>query len=214
MNTSQQHQELNELLPFFANSTLHEVERARVEAHLRACLICRAELAQEHELMHRFRSSDSAQCVAGDGFERVMLRVRGDRSRDLVTAVRWKKRWRGRGLALAAALAGIVFGITQMNSSTKVGDQSFHTLSQDRGQTVGADIIYVAFHPAAAVGAIEAALAAVGGDVVSGPNRDHVLTVRVPSATVAAAVNKLKAHAEVKFVAAAAPDTHTTGVQP
>ncbi len=214
MNTSQQHQELNELLPFFANGTLHKVERARVEEHLGTCFICRAELAHEYELIQRFVTSDSAQCVAGDGFARVMVRVRRDIARDLVTSTSRKPRWRGRGLALAAALAGIVFGITQMYSSTKAGGQSFHTLSHDSGQTVGTDIVYVVFRPAAAETTIEAALSAVDGDVVSGPNRDKVLTVRVPPASVAAAVNKLKAHAEVEFVAAASPDANNTGVGP
>ena len=43
------------------------------------------------------------------------------------------------------------------------------------------------------------------GDVVSGPNRDNVFTVRVPASEVATAVDTLKARSGVKFAAPAAP---------
>jgi hypothetical protein len=215
MNTSQQHQELCELLPFFANGTLHDDERARVAAHLNVCLVCRAELAREYELIHQFRSGANAQRVADDGFERVMSRVRSDASQNVVPTIGSKRRWSGHGLALAAVMAGIVFGITQLYSATtKVSGQRFHTLSQARSQTVGADIVYVVFRPTASVSAINAALAAVDGDVVTGPNRDRVLTVRVPAASVTAAVDKLKARPEIHFVAAAAPATNSPGSGP
>ncbi len=205
MNAS--HQEFSELLPFYANGTLDERERAQLDLHLRACLTCRAELAQEQRLLRAFRSSDSEGRLLDDGFARVMTRVRG-----AVAQPTPRRRWGQRTLrhlarraAMVAVLAAVVLGINHMQGHVGLVDQSFHTLSQDGGRVVGADVLYVAFDTKASMGAINAALAAVHGDVVSGPNRDNVLTVRVPAADVAAAVARLQAHAEVRFAAAAAP---------
>jgi len=208
MHAAQQHQHVSELLPFYANGTLHDTERAEVEAHLRGCLNCRAELAAEQRLLRAFRATDSDERQVDDGFDRVMSRVRGGSTRPSARWQRWGRRTLhhvARRAAMVAVLAGVVVGIAQMQDNAGLVKQTFHTLSQDGGQVVGADVVYVAFDAKASMGAINDALAAVRGDVVSGPNRDNVFTVRVPAAQVAAAVDVLKARAEVRFVAAAAP---------
>lgn len=206
MNAS--HQEFSELLPFYANGTLDERERAQLDLHLRACLMCRAELAQEQRLLRAFRSSDSDSLLLDDGFARVMTRVRGAGAQPTTARRRWGQRALrhvARRAAIVGVLAAVVLGINHMQGHIGQVDQRFHTLSRDGGRVVGADVVYVAFDSKASMGAINAALAAVHGDVVSGPNRDNVLTVRVPVADVAAAVARLQARAEVRFAAAAAP---------
>ncbi len=70
---------------------------------------------------------------------------------------------------------------------------------------VGADVLYVAFDAQAPMAAIQDALAAIQGDVVSGPNRDNVFTVRVPANQLASAVEALKTRDGVRFAAPAAP---------
>ncbi len=202
------HQEFSELLPFYANGTLDERERAQLDLHLRGCLVCRAELAQEQRLLRAFRDSDSEGLLLDDGFARVMTRVRGAAAQPTPLRRGWGQRTLrhvARRAAMVAVLAGVVLGIHHMQGHIGEVDQRFHTLSRDGGSVVGADVLYVAFDTKASMGAINAALAAVHGDVVSGPNRDNVLTVRVPAADVASAVARLQARAEVRFAAAAAP---------
>jgi pilus assembly protein Flp/PilA len=46
---------LQELLPQYAASTLHESVRQRVAAHLAACALCRAELAEWHLIIEDLR---------------------------------------------------------------------------------------------------------------------------------------------------------------
>lgn len=217
MRPSHPHQAFSELLPFFANGTLTAAERTLVAAHLSSCLVCRAELAQEQVLLQALRDSDASERLVDDGFERVMLRVRGA-GQPLSVAARPRRRRATRQLtrrvAAAALLGGVVLGGAQFAGDGNSGPPRFHTLSQDRGQVVGADIVYVIFNPAASVGAIHEALGAVQGDVVSGPNRDHVFSVRVAADGVAAAVSALKSRAEIRFVAAAAPQAEGTGVAP
>ncbi|MCC6709330.1 MAG: zf-HC2 domain-containing protein [Gammaproteobacteria bacterium] len=208
MNASFPHQEFSELLPFYVNGTLGDAERAALDEHLRGCLTCRAELAGEQRLMQAFRSSDAEQQVADDGFERVMARVRGSAAQPPSAWRRWGRRsvqHAVRRVAMVAMLAGVMFGIAHMQGRVGLVEQSFHTLSQDRGSVVGADVLYVAFDAQASMAAIKDALATVKGDVVSGPNRDNVFTVRVPASEVATAVDTLKARSGVKFAAPAAP---------
>lgn len=208
MNASHQHQEISELLPFYANGTLVGSERERIEGHLRGCLVCRAELAEDQALLRAFRGADNDDRLVDDGFDRVMSRVRGSTARPTPGWRRWGQRTLrhvARRGAMVAVLAAVAFGIAQMQGNAGFVKQSFHTLSQDRGTVVGADVLYVAFDPKASMGAINEALAAVRGDVVSGPNHENVFTVRVPAAEVAMAVDTLKARAEVRFAAAAAP---------
>ena len=208
MKASLLHQEFSELLPFFANGSLSGTEYARVAAHLGSCLVCRAELGQEHILLQALGHSDAAEHRVDDSFERVMMRVRGEAAPLPVAARPWGRRvvyHHCRRLAVAALFAGVVFGVAQLVGDGGSNEPRFHTLSLDRSHVVGADIVYVIFNPAASVGAIHAALAAVQGDVVSGPNRDHGFTVRVAADGAAAAVSALRTRAEVHFVAAAAP---------
>lgn len=209
MNASLSHQEVSELLPFYVNGSLDDAERTQLDAHLRGCLTCRAELAGEQRLMQAFRRTDSDRQQVDDGFERVMARVRGSGAQPSQPA--WR-RWGRRGLAhaarrvaMVAMLAGVVFGIAHLEGNVGLVEPSFHTLSQDRGSVVGADVLYVAFDAKAPMTAIQEALAAVNGDVVSGPNRDNVFTVRVPASQVETAVAALKARGGVRFAAAAAP---------
>lgn len=208
MNASTSHQEISELLPFHANGTLADAERDKVDAHLRDCLVCRAELAGEQRLLRAFRSSDVEDRQIEDGFERTMARVRASHMPPHARWRRWGRRTMrefARRAALVAVLAGMVFGIVHLDGTGGVVEQRFHTLSEDRGSVVGADVLYVAFDAQASMASIQAALGAVQGDVVSGPNRDNVFTVRVPAAQVASAVATLQARGGVRFAAPAAP---------
>lgn len=214
MNSAFSHQEYSELLPFLVNGTLAGAERDRLDAHLAACLVCRAELAAEQRLAQAFRGSDSERHLADDGFERIMARVRGSAPpppSSSSSSSPWRRWGRGgmrhatRRLAMIAMLAGVVFGIGHMQGNVGLVEQTFHTLSQDRGQVVGADVLYVAFDGEASMATIQEALAAVHGDVVSGPNHDNVFTVRVPASQVASALDTLKARSGVRFAAPAAP---------
>jgi anti-sigma factor RsiW len=45
-----EHQDLQDLLPWYANGRLDPSERARVEAHLHGCAACQAELRLQRQL--------------------------------------------------------------------------------------------------------------------------------------------------------------------
>ena len=213
MNASLPHQEWHELLPFLANDTLHGAERARVEEHLASCLTCRSELLAEQRLLRAFRSADAEAGQADDSFVHILARARAagaPRAALVPLPASTRRRWgqrigqgMARRVALVATLSAVALGLAHFQAGERVNVQRFHTLSEDRGRVVGADVLYVAFAPGVSIDSVAASLRAVGAEVVSGPNQDHVFTVRVPSTAVASAVATLAARDGVRFAAPA-----------
>lgn len=212
MNVVAAHQRWLELLPFLANGTLAGDERVALEAHLAQCAACRAELAAEQALLEAFQHGAPPLADAGERFAAILAAVRAEAAPPAAERHETRRRFGwpvsrplARRLALAATLAALTVGIIQFQETAPIAVQSFHTLSRDHGQVVGADVLYVAFEPGLASERIAAALRAVEAEVLAGPTADQVLTVRVPAARLAGAVAALEAQPGVRLVAPAAP---------
>lgn len=94
------HQESWELLPWLANGTLDPEEAARVEEHLAACTICRAELRACRELAASLSGAGAGALDPDAGIERVMARIEAAEAatpgrRRLGALGRLAGRWRG-----------------------------------------------------------------------------------------------------------------------
>lgn len=212
MNVVVAHQRWLELLPFLANGALAGDERVALEAHLAQCAACRAELAAEQRLLQAFQQSAAPQVEGDERFAAILAAARADAVPPAAMRGGPRRRWRGavgrplaRRLALLATLAALTVGVLQFQGGAPTTVQTFHTLSRDHGQVVGADVLYVAFEPGLASERISAALRAVEAEVLAGPTADQVLTVRVPAARLAGAVAALEAQPGVRLVAPAAP---------
>lgn len=208
MNVIAAHQRWLELLPFLANGSLTGDERVALEAHLAQCAGCRAELAAEQALLEAFQHSAPPMADGDERFAAILAAARAESIPPTVAHHDARPRF-GRSLtrrlALAATLAALAVGVIQFQGGAPTAVQTFHTLSRDHGQVVGADVLYVAFEPGLASERISAALRAVEAEIVAGPTADQVLTVRVPAARLAGAVAALEAQPGVRLVAPAAP---------
>lgn len=122
-----EHDSAAALLPWFANGTLQGEERDRVERHVRACLPCRAELAEQTRLRTLVQRQPVVHLSADAGFER--LRGRLDRPSTRRTGSPRRAVW---ALAAAVAIAGvgwsIAAGLIGPEPST---EPRFGTLSDD-----------------------------------------------------------------------------------
>lgn len=217
MNVAAAHQRWLELLPFLANGSLAGDERVALEAHLAQCAACRAELAAEQGLLQAFKQSAPPLADGDERFAAILAAARAESMPPKVARLDARPRFGrplsrplARRLALAATLAAVTVGIVQFQGGAPTAVQTFHTLSRDHGQVVGADVLYVAFEPGLASERIAAALRAVEAEVLAGPNADQVLTVRVPAARLAGAVAALEAQPGVRLVAPAAPGAESS----
>jgi hypothetical protein len=80
------HDEAYELLPWFVNGSLSDVERRRVERHLSACLPCRAALRQEERFRQAVAEQSGQAQLAAEGFRQLESRL--DRPLGSSSAVR------------------------------------------------------------------------------------------------------------------------------
>lgn len=216
------HQDIEELLPWYANDTLTPDERLTVERHLEQCPACRTELAQCHALATHLHppSGETWQPPAGH-FDRLMAdidrlaappapaRTRPllpQRILDWLRATPAPVRWT---LAFESlAVAGLLLALLP---ATLFNDPGYETLSaSDPPVATGEPRLRVAFAERMTVGELRTLLRDIGGQIVAGPSALGVYTVAVtggerPAETQNRAVTALRAHEQVRLAEPLAP---------
>lgn len=181
------HERAAGLLPWLANGTLQGEERERVERHVRDCLTCRVELAEQTALRTMVQRQPVVPLSADAGFARLRARLDRDTRRRRSGARR--AAW---ALAATAVIAGIGWMIvvgTRDPVSPQPGE--FGTLARPMGYAAHVDVIFAADVREAALRAL---LEEIDGEIVAGPSENlGRYTVRVPVET-DAALDRLVQH--------------------
>jgi len=153
----------DELLPWYANRSLGEAEHAAVEAHLRGCERCRAEvefLAALREQVQR------APAVRMDevGLQRLLRQVRREQARPR------------RRLALAAAAAVVIVVQAALIGWLATREPVFEPLG---GPAPAGVVLQLRFEPSATEANIRALLEAQHAVVIDGPSALGIYRVRL-----------------------------------
>lgn len=171
-----QHPGVRELLPFFINGTLSELENARVMRHVASCASCHAELDEQRRLMDLMRASPQP---AGDAeaawarLERALVAASRARAQDRWVRPAWL--W-SLGLAAAAAMVLLLAPVVFIDPDSSTDD--YRTLTSATPDPVtGSGTIRAVFIPQATVGDIEDLLDRTGCQIVSGPSPRGVYTL-------------------------------------
>jgi hypothetical protein len=188
---------------------LDEARRGAVEAHAADCVACRDELA----FVHGEPAPELPQADAQRVYARVLERIEsyereeGEDAAPMRTLPRpgeaprrarasWLVPVRAAAALVAAALVGGLVAYTATRSAP--GDAVYET-ANDAGAVsaaaapAGSVALDVVFHPDATAERIQAALRAIGGEVVAGPTQLGVYRVRLsPTADVSAAASVLR----------------------
>lgn len=72
-----EHAGIWELLPWYLNDTLSELDRKRVDLHLTACAACRDEMAVERSIHERVARNDTVEHIATPSLRRLQERIDG-----------------------------------------------------------------------------------------------------------------------------------------
>lgn len=185
---TREHAVIQELLPFFINGTLSELERARVVRHVTGCSNCRAALDEERRLLQWMRAAPDRASDAQAAWKRLARAVETEsrsRERWLRPAQAWSV-----GLAAAAAVLLLLTPVVVVDPESRNG--AYRTLSSEATDARVGGTIRAVFVPRATVGDIENLLAGTGCKIVSGPSPRGVYTL-APSETSAAASNDVLA---------------------
>lgn len=166
-----------ELLPWLINGTLAGAERAAVEQHVRACIVCRRELKEQQRLHAAMRARRTADVSAEAGFDRL------DAELDAVAGAappRWRIRYATAASFAVAAAAGIaVLAILLWLAPLPDLDRDgYETLATPPADAALVDIVFADETTAAEMRDL---LADIDGEIVAGPSRLGRYSVRVAS---------------------------------
>ena len=186
------HRETELLLPWYAAGRLEGDERARIEAHLRGCARCRAELAAEQRLGAEVAN---LPLDADLGWASMLRRIEETPARrqgwgDLMRAA---APWAGWATAACLTLALVGGALIHRNAPA-----TYQTLSAPTPAAAPGNAIVV-FRPEATEAAMAAALSATHARIVDGPTGADAYVLRVSAADRDAAVAKLRTLASVEM---------------
>lgn len=190
------HQELEELLPWYANGRLDREDREKVDRHLASCPACREELALDHRLIGEFQAFTPE---IDAGWARLRERIEPKRSRAIRIPRMFTGFWeqlRQPGIAALAAaqVAFLVIGGALLLSLNR---PDYHALGSS--QAPPAANILVMFRADATVDDVRDTLRAAGASMVGGPTPADAYLLSVPSARRSAALRKLQADEDVEL---------------
>lgn len=193
--TPDAHAETRELLPWLANGTLAGAEHARVQAHLRDCPACRAQLDWERGL--RAAAPPAPALSAHAAFARLRPRLGaqepggGSVAGAAMSPAANDPRWM-RVVAALQFVAIAALGLALARPDADAG--RYHTL----GASAAAygDVV-VRFDPATPEREMRRVVQAAGGRVVDGPTAGAVYVLAVAPADANEALRRLRAERAV-----------------
>lgn len=202
------------LLPWYVNGTLSTEDVTRVEAHLRTCTTCSADVERQTKLQSLVRTPASVEYSPSAGLRKLMTRIdefereypaaqpevlAGRQRRPTPTrTVRW----------LAAAVVIQAIGLATIGASrfwpaSGSGDAPlYHTLTSAPALPANAPRIRIVFEPSMTLSQLRDLLWAHRLTIVSGPSESGIYTLALPSQgddIERAVLSGLRADSHVRF---------------
>ncbi|NJD31707.1 MAG: hypothetical protein FIB04_07455 [Gammaproteobacteria bacterium] len=203
------------LLPWFVSGRLDPVERARVDEHLAACPICRADREAQAQLRELMRSDDRIEYSPQPALEKLMSRIdEMDREFDSggsTIAPRPPRvamhapRWLVAALVIQTVGLGVLGAALWQHFGSEPAPGQYRTLAATAEPVTGAPQLRVVFAPATTVADIAELLRPMRGTVVSGPSEAGAYAIAVAGdharpRELDAQIERLRADRRVLFV--------------
>jgi hypothetical protein len=199
------HREVESLLPWYLGGQLDADEHERVEAHLKVCAECQAEVRFQQQLGEEIAD---LPIDVERGWAKMQRRIAEDAAPRRAARPAWRPDWRPARLAGAAGLAvrtsptwgGWVTASVMLVAAViwlrpLSSDGAYHALSAKAAPSP-ADMVVV-FKPETTERDLRAALNASGAEIVGGPTEADAYILSAPLPRRAAALAALRQRAEV-----------------
>jgi hypothetical protein len=194
------HEEVIELLPWYANRSLDPAEQHAVAAHLESCAPCARELTQYRTIQAAVaESAEEVPAPAQDLLRRAMGEIQQFEQQKAITAQKKSVSWFTESLAwlgdalfgwigpapvLARALVAgqflIVLALAGGLGLSFYRSDSHVTLSGSGGEVKDGTILAMRFNESISESQLRQTLAAIEGTIVGGPSALGIYRVRVP----------------------------------
>jgi hypothetical protein len=205
------HEEAWLALPWLASGRLSQIERDKIEPHVRECTTCREELAFQRLLCNALVEPDRVTYAPGPSFRKLMERIenaptQSRKATESIAAATRSRRsggtldhlslWRPPGLAWAASfilimgLGGVITTVLRTPIYRTVTDRS-----------TPSSVLHIAFHPTITIGEVEAVLRSSGAHLVDGPDSVGVYGV-LPDLETSGRISPERMSAELRVLSA------------
>jgi hypothetical protein len=203
-----EHEQTQELLPWYVNETLEGKDAELVLKHLAACEKCQAERDRLYRLHQIVQENDASAADYKMSFRRVMQRVEvAEKNKESTRDVdQLKRRSRLFPLSIAASVAiGVLTGVVWLTAQNVQRDE-YQTLSTNQtnmGAIHRMELGFVSPIPAATM---RKALIDTNSSIVSGPdsNGNYLVEVAVPihmsNSEFLSQIQKIEGITSVRFV--------------
>jgi anti-sigma-K factor RskA len=206
-----QHSEVADLLPWFANGTLDEEERVRVERHLADCIACKQDLVGLRNVQTMY-ADEALDVAASEGLARLQGRIeqieasRGPRQRLRSAGVQLRRAWHWWGAVLVTqAVIIVALAAAYLNRSEP---QYYHTLAATRAPAQTSAALVVVFAADRTEGEIRDLLRSLHARIADGPTAEGAYTLEVAAGERQRVLAELRQRAWVQFAEpSAGPDT-------
>jgi anti-sigma factor RsiW len=194
---SDEHRDIQALLPWFVTGELEKPESDRIQAHVEDCAQCRSELETERRLARRI--AETSQVVSAPDVEHgwKLISRSLDDERPAPTPSGWFTRlreatsWMGVAVAVQFCLL-VAMGFALWRAESVPG---YHVLGS---MSASADAnVVVIFRPETSERDLRSLLRSSGARLVGGPTVSDAYLLRVTPATRAAVVARLRQESEV-----------------
>ena len=225
-DSTAEHREIGELLPWFVNGRLSDADRQRVDAHLRVCGACRDEFTMQRRIYDVMSVEAGVEHMPMAGLNRLRRRIDSldaagpapgapnVAARSEAPAGSSSRQRRG---AIAASLAmtmiGVFGALAWSQHERRIAPANYYTVTTPAPQAANAAIRAV-FAPTVTLSELQALLDDAHLRIVSGPTEAGVYSLAVSgSPSVDWSLQRLRGHDVVRFAESVAPGSVTGPVQ-
>jgi hypothetical protein len=216
---AREHQTISALIPWYVNGSIDEVERQRVDAHLRLCADCRDDLARERCIFQGMNAETTVEYMPAASLKRLQARLDGmdaaaapDEPATGAAPEKPRRRsmpWQGLMAASVAvmALALSVLAADRWMQFRVHAAPNYYTVTTSTARAPD-EVIRAVFSPTVTLVELQAILDEAGLRIISGPTEAGVYSLAANSRQpVNSSLALLRANAKVRFAESTQPST-------
>jgi hypothetical protein len=213
IETTPEHREIAALIPWYVNSSIDEVERRRVEAHLRLCAACCADLRLERQVYEGMSVDPGVEYLPAPSLRRLQSRLdafevavsnapASEPRRSVAHPLRRAMRWQGLMAASVAVMAvalSLLAADRWMQPREQNVPRSYRTVTSSAPRAAD-EVIRAVFAPNITLVELQTVLDESQLRIVSGPSAAGVYSLAASGTRpVSSSLQSLRKHPSVRF---------------
>jgi putative zinc finger protein len=213
-----EHDDVSALIPWYVNGSISELDRQKVDSHLRACGICRDDLVVEYRVYRAMAADTAIEYMPATSLKRLQARLDGLDAKsaawDPAVVERPPSRsrrgtpWRGLAAASVAVLAvalSLAAADRWIQFRAKAWSPNYYTVTATQARSPD-EVIRAVFSPSVTLVELQSILDEAQLKIISGPTEAGVYSLAAKSVRpVSSSLALLRRHAEVRFAEATQP---------